>query len=434
MKKQILSVVFLAFPTSMLWAQSGTNSPYSQYGMGLIADEGTGFNRGMNGLGLGFHTHNQVNAGNPASYAALDSLSFIFDVGVSGQLTNFKANGVSRNAKNAVFDYATAGFRIAKHAGISFGVVPLTTIGYNYAYTRNLNAITSPIRQTATDTYAGSGGLHTVYLGVGWSPVRNLSVGANVGYLWGNITRSVINSYSDASINTLSKYYSASINNYKVDFGAQYTAEFSKKDALTLGVTYGLSHKLGADATCEVISKNAQTGVSSTETLTIQDAFKLPTMYGVGLMYEHNNTWRVGADYTLMQYNKVGYADYQVVNHVQQYTLRNDVYQDRHKFTVGGEFCKNEYGRRFTDRLRYRLGASYVTPYYKVNGVDGPKEYSVSAGVGIPIVNSIENRTALNISASWVRREATNLLKENTFRLTLGLTFNEQWFAKWKFK
>ena len=157
-------------------------------------------------------------------------------------------------------------------------------------------------------------------------------------------------------------------------------------------------------------------------------------MYGVGLMYEHNNTWRVGADYTLMQYNKVGYADYQVVNHVQQYTLRNDVYQDRHKFTVGGEFCKNEYGRRFTDRLRYRLGASYVTPYYKVNGVDGPKEYSVSVGVGIPMVNSIENRTALNISAAWVRREATNLLKENTFRLTLGLTFNEQWFAKWKFK
>ena len=119
---------------------------------------------------------------------------------------------------------------------------------------------------------------------------------------------------------------------------------------------------------------------------------------------------------------------------MQQYSLRNDVYQDRQKFTVGGEFCKNEYGRRFTDRLRYRLGASYVTPYYKVNGVDGPKEYSVSVGVGIPIVNSIENRTALNISAAWVRREATNLLKENTFRLTLGLTFNEQWFAKWKFK
>lgn len=163
-------MVFLALPASMLWAQSGTNSPYSQYGMGLIADEGTGFNRGMNGLGLGFHTHNQVNVGNPASYAALDSLSFIFDVGFSGQLTNFKANGVSRNAKNAVFDYATAGFRVAKHAGVSFGVVPLTTIGYNYAYTRNLNAITSPIHQTATDTYEGSGGLHAVYLGGGWSP------------------------------------------------------------------------------------------------------------------------------------------------------------------------------------------------------------------------------------------------------------------------
>ena len=72
-----------AFASTAL-AQSGTNSPYSQYGLGVLSDNGTGFSRSMNGLGLGFHEHNQVNTLNPASYASIDSLSFIFDAGFSG--------------------------------------------------------------------------------------------------------------------------------------------------------------------------------------------------------------------------------------------------------------------------------------------------------------------------------------------------------------
>ena len=41
--------------TLMVNAQSGTNSPYSQYGLGVLSDQTSGFNRGMNGVGLGFH-------------------------------------------------------------------------------------------------------------------------------------------------------------------------------------------------------------------------------------------------------------------------------------------------------------------------------------------------------------------------------------------
>ena len=69
-----------------IYAQSGTNSPYSQYGLGVLSDQTSGFNRGMNGVGLGFREHNQVNFINPASYSAVDSLSFIFDVGFSGHV------------------------------------------------------------------------------------------------------------------------------------------------------------------------------------------------------------------------------------------------------------------------------------------------------------------------------------------------------------
>lgn len=98
-----------------LAAQSGTNSPYSQFGLGVLADQTSGFNRGMNGLGLGFREHNQVNYLNPASYSALDSLTFIFDAGVSGQITNFEENGQKKNANNADLEYVVAGFRAFRH-------------------------------------------------------------------------------------------------------------------------------------------------------------------------------------------------------------------------------------------------------------------------------------------------------------------------------
>ena len=95
----------MAFATLNIMAQSGTNSPYSQFGLGLLAEQTSGFNRGMNGLGLGFREHNQINYINPASYSAIDSLSFIFDVGITGQVTNFNENGKKRNANNADIEY-----------------------------------------------------------------------------------------------------------------------------------------------------------------------------------------------------------------------------------------------------------------------------------------------------------------------------------------
>ncbi|MFC2739996.1 MAG: hypothetical protein ACFN4H_08105, partial [Prevotella sp.] len=63
---------------------------------------------------------------------------------------------------------------------------------------------------------------------------------------------------------------------------------------------------------------------------------------------------------------------------------------------------------------------------------DGPKEISASLGIGIPVINSWNNRSWLNISAQWVHQSASHFITENSFRINIGLTFNERWFAKWK--
>src|SRR3712207_5510901 len=134
MRKILTSCLLIAL-SSVAYAQSGTNSPYSQFGVGTLSPQSTGFNRGMNGLAYGFHEHNQVNYQNPASYSAVDSLSFIFDAGVSLQLTNFEENGRKKNAKNADIEYVVAAFRAFRHVGVSFGLLPYTTVGYSYSNT-----------------------------------------------------------------------------------------------------------------------------------------------------------------------------------------------------------------------------------------------------------------------------------------------------------
>ncbi len=417
------------------FAQSGTNSPYSQYGLGLLSDQTSGFNRGMNGLGVGFRENDQVNYLNPASYSALDSLTFLFDAGFSGQLTNFKENNIKINAKNADLEYVVAGMRLAKHLGLSFGLLPFTNVGYKYAYENVIFANAEGDRTISSYTYSGNGGFHQVYMGAGWQPFKGLSVGANIAYLWGRYERSVVNSYNDQAINTISKYYTASGRSYKLDLGLQYTLHIAKNDWVTLGGTYTLGHTLNADPQLVIISQSPQTLVKDTTTnVVIKNGLELPTSYGVGLAWNHNNQLKLGVDYSLQQWGKTLYPAYSQTNKDSEYVLSKGMFSDRHKLTIGGEYCKNKNSRHFFQRIRYRVGGAYATPYIKINGKDGPDEMSVSAGLGIPIVNGWNNRSMLNISTQWVKLDAKNFITENSFRINIGITFNERWFAKWKVK
>lgn len=432
MRKLILATLLLGTVISVN-AQSGTNSPYSQYGLGVLSDQTSGFNRGMNGVGLGFHEHNQINYLNPASYSAIDSLSFIFDAGISGQITNFEENGVKKNANNANFEYVVAGFRAAKHLGVSFGVLPFTNVGYNYTSTEKVGSQFNDA--TYTNTYNGEGGLHQVYLGVGWAPVKGLAVGANVAYIWGDYNKYVSNAYSNSNYNTVIRTYSTQVNSYKLDFGIQYTAKLSKKNWATIGATYSPGHNLGAAADMNIISNNSQTNASDTAFFSIDKAFELPHMYGVGLMWNHNDQWKIGFDYTLQKWGSLEYPRRYVNVNDKNHVLDVDgAYSDRSKFNLGMQYCYGEYNRHFFKRLRCRAGVSYATSYYKVNGIDGPKEISVSAGFGIPIMNNYNHRSFLNISGQWVKSSAKDLINENTFRLNIGFTFNEEWFRKWRMK
>lgn len=438
MKKILLTTAFGTMALAAM-AQSGTNSPYSQFGYGKIADLSQGFNRGMNGVGLAFRESNQVNYSNPASYSAIDSLTFVFDVGMSLQTTHFKENGKSKNANNADFEYAVGAFRLVRNVGMSFGFLPYTNVGYSYSDKTTVpdyNMLPSTSSEvTNTLTYTGSGGLRQFFIGAGWkTPIKGLSVGVNASYLWGTVSNNVTSVYSDTYVRSLAKQYSVSARSYKIDFGAQYSRAIGKRDIATIGVTYSPGHKLNSAPECLVIASSSQTSVNDTTKLAATGKSSIPTQLGVGMSLKHNRQWLIGLDYTLQKWSSVEFPVYESYGGETVYRTQTDVFNDRHRINAGVEYCKKEDGLRFADRVKYRFGVGYTSPYLKVNGNDGPKEFSMSAGVGIPIVNSWNNRSTLNIGIQWQNMSGNNLLTENTFLINVGLTFNERWFAKWKFE
>ncbi len=437
MKKRLFSGLLFAAMSLLSVAQvSLTLSPYSQFGLGTLSDQSVGFNSGMDGLAIGIRNGKIVNVLNPASYSAVDSLTMIFDVGVSGQITNFKEGGRSLNAKTANFDYATIGFRLLPKVGLSFGIIPFSNIGYNYysAAYNDLN-VSSTGSSYYNETHDGNGGFSQTFLGFGWEVLKGFSIGANFSYFWGEYTKNTVVSNSDTYVNTLTKSYSTSVNSYKIDFGLQFQTPVTSKDILTVGATIGLGHNIGGEAKMLMNNYDNTNALSYTTRDSIPDALEIPYIFGIGASVLHNQRLTLGVDYNFQKWSSINYpvqtSDI-TPEHKLGYKLQGGHYRDRHKVTIGAEWVPNPVGRKIMGHMRYRMGVSYATPYINVNGNKGPRELSVSAGFGIPLVNSWNNRSTLNISAQWVNTTADNFIRENSFRLNIGLTFNERWFAKWK--
>ncbi|MBS6467652.1 hypothetical protein I6E18_08485 [Phocaeicola barnesiae] len=397
-------------------AQSSTNSPYTRYGLGELSDQAFAHNAAMGGIGYALRSSEQINVMNPASYSAVDSLSFMFDIGMGLKSSNYQENGYKTNAKNASFDYLAMQFRLHPRVGFAVGFTPYSNVGYKFSRTSDIE---NSDDVTLTNTFYGDGGLQQIFGGIGFKILDNLSIGANVGYLYGEIDYQTLATLSNGGDQTTT-YNNISINSYIANFGLQYTQKLSKTDKVTLGLVYGLGHDLKSTETKGIQVTDGSSYSELTEE-TIKDSYGIPSTFGAGLTWQHKQNLTVGADYTLQQFENVKYDN------------STDFYKNRTRIGAGIEYMPSLYGRNYLSRIRYRAGAYYSSSYMKLPEYDGPKEWGVSAGFGLPL-HLFQRNTVLSITGQYVRvlPSVKGMLSENRFVLKLGLTFNEHWFMKWR--
>ncbi len=152
---------------------------------------------------------------------------------------NVSGGGVKLNAKNSSFDYLAMQFRLHPRIGMSVGLLPFSNVGYSVS-----DAQTSTDQETGnvlnyTRSFTGDGGLHQLYGGIGVKVLKNLSVGVNASYFWGDITRTRTVIYPETtSSSSYIQQVGVSVSDYKLDFGAQYTLDLGKKHSVTIGAVF----------------------------------------------------------------------------------------------------------------------------------------------------------------------------------------------------
>ena len=409
MNKRILAILLTMFSVIGAIADNGINSPYSRYGVGVLADQSLGTNRQMGGLGYALRSHRFVNLKNPASFSTADTLTMLFEAGFSMQNVNFKEGNKRINAKNASFDYVAMQFRLCKGLGMSAGFLPYSNVGYSFSTTSSQGT-----NEVHSETYNGTGGLYQPYIGLGWSPFSWIAAGVTGSYIYGDITHQVVSEFANST--NRSKTYNAIIRNYKVDFGVQFMAKMAAKHHLTLGATYSLGHDMNAKATL------TETTSDATNETSIPSGFVLPNTYGGGFAYRYDDQWTIGADYTYEQWSAATFFD------------AISTGTDRSKISIGVEYSPKELSKNLLKMMNYRAGIHYAQPYTRINGHEGCDEYGISAGVSVPFYNNNNSYShgTLHISGQFIhlRPRSAGLITENYLRINIGITFNESWFMK----
>lgn len=413
MKKGFLLLSFLmglAFPS---FAQN-TSSPYTRYGYGSLVDAGAGLSKSMGGVSFGLRPKKFINPGNPASYTAVDSMTFRFELGVEAKISTYSDKAANQTTFDANLSYMAMQFPITRWLGVSAGLLPYSYVGYDFYQSEEQPSTMTNGSLKARYDYKGEGGVSQAYFGLGISPFKNMSIGANFVYNFGDIEHSSDVSFSTAAFRSMYQKKKISVSDFNWTAGAQYEIGLEDEKSLTVGVIFEPKSKMNVNAAQEIY-------VSDVDTVNIdnEDGFETPMMVGVGVVYGISERMNFGIDYKRQNWSDVEF-------------FGEKKFVDRNKVAAGAEMLPNNSSKRYFERVHYRLGLSYSNSYYKMNGSQ-LDEYSFSAGMGFPLKKGM-NPTVINFSFEYGNMGAAsgNKVREQYCKFTLGATINERWFAKRK--
>lgn len=408
--KHIVAAMLLVIMGATANSQN-TTTPYSRLGMGILSDNATGIQRSMGGVGIAMQNGRQINVMNPASYSQVDSLTFLWDIGMD--LTNSWSTEGDKHGYNlgGGLDYITMEFRLAKSLGAALGVVPFSSVGYTFGGDIDNGA----------DTRTGSGGLTELFAGVGYQPLKGLSIGANFSYLFGTTTN--ITAVTAMSTTQFSRYLDVKDWNMKV--GLQYAFNPSRKSKVVIGATYSPRKAMHGEAWGTIADIDQDQKVDTVGFMKLKGNYELPASYGVGVSYTYDNRLNIEADYLYQQWSKAKYTP------IDYFESPSTKWNDRWKVSAGVSYIPDPRGS-YLKRMTYRMGAFYNNDYMNVNGND-VRDYGVGIGFSFPALNT---KTIVNLGVEWKHRYTTpvNLIKEDYLNITLSVNFNEMWFWKNKIR
>jgi hypothetical protein len=445
------TALFICIIFSYTFASAQENSPYSRYGMGDIVPAGNMVSRSMGGISTAFvdsstllpyQNSQSINLSNPASLGSLNVLgnTALFDLGGEVDVRTLKSNNSpdKYKATNTLISYLQLAFpitpkRMVKKGynwGVAFGLRPLTRINYKIEANKRLTNIDS-----VSTLYEGTGGINQANFSTGIK-YKNFSFGVSTGYSFGN-----------RDINTKLRFISDTVN-YQfsntdaettfgglfLTLGTQYSIHLKDKSVLRIGATANLQQNLKAkrNSLNETFTYGSDGSIISIDTVTFAKeeagTIKLPSSYSVGFTY-NNSHWVIGADINFASWSQ--YSFYGTKDAVKNSTT----------FHAGAQYypaTKYTPIKAYWKFVKYRAGFYYGSDYINLANSSKP-DYGVSLGAGIPLtlIRTIGGGgfVTLNTGVELGQRgnKTNQSLRENIFRVNIGISMSGSWFQKRKY-
>lgn len=410
------------------------NNPYTTTGIGEIQDIDFAHLSGIEPLGLTHQQKSSYSLQNPASYSSLNFTTF--NVGLAGKLYNFKGQeNASFSDNRAGFGYLTLGLPIMKEKnwGASFGLVPVSQIGFKFEEQRE-----APVDYSINGN--GRGGLSKFYIGTGAEIIEGLRIGVNAAYLFGS--RDQFTTYDfdqfDDYLNSR-KILSENAGGFIFKGGLQYTYNLSEEMDLILGATGRIPRSVNFQRDKEVfvfpqsesssLARLLNEGIADTVSFESESgSMDFPGNYKASIELRKKESWRIGLGAEYGQWSDLVILE------------QNQGLSDAYEFNLGGQITPDNEGSSYFERMNYRLGIKYANSYWNPAG-DALQKYEVNIGMGFPLfqkqaTTGRDQQSSVDISVAYgtMGEAEGKQWRQNYLKFKLGFNLSENWFIERKIK
>lgn len=415
-----LGFAIICLAASGLYAQDGTVSPYSYFGVGDLRAGSTIENQMMGGLSL-YTDSIHISLKNPAGYGKLRLTTYT--AGLSHK--EISLNSFTEQEKSSVtnLEYLAIGFPLSPKISAGLGLRPFSSVGYDVLQeTVNSNG------DDVTNLYSGSGGINQVFFSIGFEAAKNLNLGASVNYNFGSLENETVQQIDGLQFGTR-ETQGSKVGGYDFVYGLTYTPRIGKKHTLFTSAVINTQMNLISENEQTIGSFSQSTGATIEELDVDLQAqglknteLKIPTIATFGLGFGEDKKWFLGAEYSFQQLSTFENRFLKIQN--QEYT-------DASSYALGAFYIPDytSFGSYFK-RVTYRAGLRYDFSGVVVNEKE-IQNFGITFGLGLPLGGNFSN---LNLGFEWGKRGTTaaDLIEEKYFRVNIGLSFNDRWFQKRK--
>ncbi|MCX8147834.1 hypothetical protein [Thermaurantimonas aggregans] len=439
MHKVAALVGLLIINAISLFGQKNSVSAYSQYGLGDLQWITNGRSFALGGMTLGQYNPLFFNIDNPATLSALDLTTF--DFGLNTAVYNISNQQNPSGLRNYSTNFSHLKFAIPVYKGqtISFGYMPYSFIGYDI---RTVEENQDPLPKVLY-RFTGSGGFNQAFFAVGSKPVKGLSIGLTLKYLFGDKERLnyVIPDLSNA-LNTRQKSI-VRIDGFVYNAGLTYQLKLAERKELVIAGTFSPTIQVAAEYTDVQYSHSGGDFGNPVDTFSQSGAettVRYPMQWGGAITYQQYSTSHVIPVFTAGV--EVRYINgSELIMPVEGSTWQNSL-----RYAAGVSmlprffFPDLERSTNYFNRLEYRLGGFYETGIVNIQN-QNISQLGMTFGLALPLrIRGLApgevKYNHINIGVVAGRRGTTsgNLIQEDFLRFHFGVTLNDKWFIKYKYR